>query len=125
MSEHPPFDPHPPAYVTPVPSLPKPPPMPTDIGPTDPVTGPPPSPLDQIEDRISKVEDALYLPNGVLHALFANLLQIMKAQHEETMRTLTTLANGMAELSDDVAHLKPDVERHDVELRLLELRSAE
>jgi hypothetical protein len=54
--------------------------------------------------------------------LFGNLLRIMKEQHEETMRTLTTLANGVAALSNDVALLKPKVEEHEAELKLVALR---
>ncbi len=96
--------------------------MPTGIGetgPTEPSTGPPPTQLDMIEDRLSKLEDALYMPAGVLHALFAALDQKAAERHEETMRTLTTIANGVSELSNDVAHLKPKVEAHDARLHLL------
>ncbi|HEY3256273.1 MAG TPA: hypothetical protein VGJ91_20080 [Polyangiaceae bacterium] len=101
------------------PQIPGPPPMPTDIGQTEPSTGPPPTQLDLIEDRLSKVEDALFLPDGVLHALFAALDQKAVARHEEMMRTLTTIANGQSDLSDRLAKLEPEVERHDAQLHLL------
>ena len=131
MSGAPPFDPHPPPYVTPVPSpmaggndtrIPGPPPMPTDIGPTEPSTKPPPAQLDQLEEQLAAVHDALYSPDGMLHSLFANLTRQLKAQHEESMRTLTTISNGQMDLSDRVAQLEPAVEQHDAELRLVALR---
>ena len=101
--------------------IPGPPPMPTDRDPTEPA----PSQLDQMGERLANLSDAVFLPDGLLHALFASLDERARLRHEETMRTLTTIANGMDALSNDVAQLKPEVERHDAELRLVTLRPAE
>lgn len=110
------------------PVIPGPPPLPTGTGPTEPSTGPPPTQLDQIEDRIAKLEDALYSPDGLLHTLFASLdrkaqerHEVAMRGHEEIMRTLTTIANGQSELSDRLAKLEPKVEEHEAELRLVAL----
>ena len=102
------------------PQIPGPPPLPTgtDHAPTDPSTGPPPSPLEAIEQRLSKLEDALYTPDGALHSLFANLVQLQTRQHEEMMRTLTNIANGQMDLSDRLAKLEPEVERQAARLSL-------
>jgi hypothetical protein len=104
------------------PVIPGPPLLPTDISPPLAAsTKPPPSPLDQFREQLASVHDALHAPDGLLHTLFANLLRVQREQHEETMRTLTTLANGLGQLSHDVATLKPKVEEHDAELRLVAL----
>jgi len=126
MSARPQWNPNPAMYVTPVPShspdatrIPGPPPMPTNVGQTEPSTGPPPTQLDLIEDRLAKLEDAIHSPDGVLHTLFGNLVRLMTAQHEETMRTLTTIANGQADISNRMAQIEPQVEEHDARLHLL------
>lgn len=107
------------------PRIPGPPPLPTDIGQTEPTTKPPPSQIDQIEEQLASVHDALHSPDGLLHALFAALDQKAAARHEELMRTLTTIANGQVELSERVGGLEPDVERHEAQLKLVALRAAE
>ena len=110
----------PPHAETHIPSAP---PLPTrtDRDPTEPA----PSQLDQMGERIANLSDAVFDPAGLLHALFAELDRKAALRHEETMRTLTTHANGQIELSDRLAKLEPEVERHDAELRIVATRSAE
>jgi hypothetical protein len=113
--------------------IPGPPPLPTGTGSgaTDrsaepaPPTGPPPSPMDAVHARLAAVEDHLVSPGGLLHNLFAGLERRAQERHEivmrgqeEIMRTLTTIANGQMDLSDRLAQLEPEVERHGARLSL-------
>lgn len=113
------------------PAIPGPPPLPTDIGETDrasepaPPTGPPPSPMDVVYARLAAVEDHLISPGGLLHNLFADLERRAQERHESVMRgqeeimlTLTTIANGVSDLSNRMAHIEPEVERQGARLSL-------
>ncbi len=105
--------------------LPPPPRLPSGIGLPD--TKPAPDPLVELTERVTALSEQLFLPSGLLQSLFASLEMRAAARHEEQMRALTTVANGLveltssvAELAEAVARLEPEQERHEARLRLLE-----
>jgi hypothetical protein len=90
-----------------------------------------PSPVDDLARRFGDLSDALHDENGLVHRLFAELErkaakreQRAQRRHRQVMKLLTTIANGVADLSARVSKLEPP-ETHAARLSLVKDQPAE
>lgn len=83
-------------------------------------------PLVDLAERVGALSDALHAPDGPVHLLIGALStkgakRELRAQrrHRQVMKTLATIANGVADLSQRVSNLEPP-ETHAARLRLVD-----
>jgi len=79
-------------------------------------------PIDRIDDmgrRIGELSDALLQPDGLLARLIADLDKRNADRHAEVMKAHATVADQVLALTEQVAKLVPEVERHETALRIM------